>query len=118
MAEKKITDAQADAAVEDAIDAGAGAPAGQREAAEELPEGDTVKDAIKASLLATDAQTEAKEKVKVVKDSSTGAQDTPSGGALVETAGIADDVERGEAYAREKASRRWGYVTPDLQEKK
>ena len=55
------------------------------------------------------AQAEAKDKAKLVKESVTGAQDTPSGAALVSTAGIADDAARAEAYAREKAARRWGY---------
>lgn len=108
-------------ALEAAIDSGAGAPPAQRDAAEALPEGDAVKDAVKASLLATDAQTEAKEKAKVVADSSTGAGDTPSGYALTQTAGIADDVERGEEYARIKTAKRWGYVpasAADLEAKK
>jgi hypothetical protein len=118
---KPITKAQKEDAVEDLIDSGAGAPPAQREAAEELPEGDVVKDAIKASLLATDAQTEAKEKAKVVEDSSVGSQDTPSGYALLKTAGIADDIERGEEYARIKSAKRWGYVPAtdkDLEVKK
>jgi hypothetical protein len=104
------TEAKTKGAVKDVIDAGAGAPPNERQAAEDLPEGDPVKDAIKASLLAKDAQTEAKEKVKVVDDSSTGAEDTPSGYALKKTAGIADDVKRGEEYSRIKGAKRWGYV--------
>ncbi len=94
----------------DAIDAVAGAPAGMRQAAEDLPEGDAVKDAIKESLLATDAQTEARAKVKVIDDSTTGAEDTPSGFALKKVAGIADDVERGNEYARLKSAKRHGAV--------
>ena len=93
-----------------AIDAGAGAPAAMREAAEDLPEGDPVKDAIKAAMLAEDAQTEAKEKAKVVDDSSTGAEDTPSGFALKAVTGISDDVKRGEEYARIKSAKRHGFV--------
>lgn len=100
-------------AVEALIDAGAGAPAGMRDAAEELPEGDPVKDATKAAMLAGDAQTEAKQKAKVVNDSTTGAQDTPSGFALNAVKGIADDVKRGEEYARIKSAVRHGTVPAD-----
>jgi hypothetical protein len=107
---KLQTDAQTDDAVDALIDAGAGAPEAMRDAAEDLPEGDVVKDAIKNAMLATDAQTEAKEKAKVVQDSSTGAQDTPSGFALDAVKGIADDVKRGEEYARIKSAVRHGTV--------
>lgn len=108
---KKIqSDAATDDALEEAIDAGAGAPPAMREAAEALPEGDPVKDNIKAAMLADDAQTEAKHKAKVVDDSSTGAEDTPSGFALKKVAGISDDVKRGEEYARLKAAKRHGLV--------
>lgn len=116
MALSKKDNPEADKAVNDAIDAAAGAPAPERAAAEALPEGDEVEKAHKDALLADDAQEEAQAKVRVV-DASPDASDTPSGHALKETAGIADDVERGEAYARAKAEKRWGYVTPDLQEK-
>jgi hypothetical protein len=92
-----------------AIDAAAGAPDAQRDAAEDLPEKDEVQKQIKKSLTADDAQTEAKAKAKVV-DESPNADETPSGGALKAVAGISDDVERGEAYEREKSARRWGYV--------
>lgn len=92
-----------------AIDASAGAPAEMRAPAEALPEKDDVQKAIKEGMLATDAQTEAKAKAKVV-DMSPDAADTPSGYALKKVAGIADDVKRGEAYAREKSAKRWGYV--------
>jgi hypothetical protein len=112
---KKVTElAEGDhSATNEAIDAGAGAPEAMRDAAEDLPEGDVVKDAIKAAMLATDAQTEAKEKAKVVNDSSTGAQDTPSGFALNAVKGIADDVKRGEEYARIKSAVRHGTVPAD-----
>lgn len=105
-------DAATKDAVEAAIDAAAGAPEAEREAAEDLPENDEVQKAIKEGLLADDAQTEAKAKVKVVKESPNAAE-TPSGAALLKTAGIADDVKRGEAYAREKSAKRWGYVPAD-----
>jgi hypothetical protein len=100
------------------LDENAGAPPGYEAAVEALPEGDPVKDATKAAMQADSTQEEAEEKKKAVEDSTTGAQDTPSGGALIETASISDSIERGNAYAREKAMRRHGYVTPDLQEKK
>ena len=117
---EKVTDAQAKDAVEDLIDAGAGAPPEQREAAEDLPEKDPVQKAVKAAMLAEDAQTEAKEKAKVVKESPD-APETPSGFALLKTAGIADDVKRGEEYSRIKSAMRHGYVpasTSDLEAKK
>ena len=101
-----------------AIDAGAGAPEGMRKAAEDLPEGDVVKNAIKAAMLADDAQTEAREKAKVVNDSVTGAQDTPSGFALNAVKGIADDVKRGEEYARIKSAVRHGTVPADADDLK
>jgi hypothetical protein len=101
-----------------AIDAGAGAPADMRAAAEELPEGDPVKDGVKEAMLATDAQTEAKAKVKVIDDSSTGAEETPSGFALKAVAGIADDVKRGEEYARIKSAVRHGTVPADASDLK
>jgi hypothetical protein len=107
---KTETDDKAtDAAVEKVIDAGAGAPDALRQAAEDLPERNEVQKAIKEGMLATDAQTEAKAKAKVV-DLSPDSADTPSGYALKETAGIADDIERGEEYARIKAAKRQGYV--------
>ncbi len=104
-----------------AIDAGAGAPESMRDAAEDLPENDNVQKNIKKAMLATDAQTEAKAKAAVVDDSSTGAEETPSGYALQKTAGIADDVKRGEEYARIKSAMRHGTVPStdkDLEVKK
>lgn len=91
------------------IDAGAGAPPAMRQAAEDLPEKNDLQKAIKNAMLADDAQTEAKEKAKVV-ELSPDSPETPSGGALLETADIADDVKRGEEYARIKAAIRHGYV--------
>lgn len=110
------SDAQTDAALEDVIDAGAGAPPAYREAAEALPEKDEVQKAHKDALLAEDAQAEAKAKVKIV-DASPDAADTPSGAALKATAGISDDVKRGEEYSRVKSAARWGYVHPSLEAK-
>lgn len=98
------------AAINEMIDSGAGAPASMRPAAEDLPEGDPVKDNIKAAMLAEDAQSEAKFKAKVVDDSSTGAEETPSGFALKAVVGIKDDVKRGEEYARIKSAKRHGWV--------
>lgn len=106
-----------DAAVQQVTDAGAGVPDAYEEAAEALPEKDEVQKATKEAMLADTAKEEAEAKTKAV-EASPDAADTPSGGALKATAHIADNRERGEAYAREKAMRRWGYVTPDLQEKK
>lgn len=99
--------------VNTAIDAAAGAPPELRDAAEDLPENDDVQKNIKKAMLADDAQTEAKAKAEVVKDSTTGADETPSGIALVKTAGIADDVKRGEEYARIKSAVRHGTVPAD-----
>ena len=100
---------KADAAVEKVLDAGAGVPESYVEAAEALPEHDDVQKATKAAMLAETGQEEAQEKAKVV-EASPNAADTPSGYALQETAGIADNVERGNEYARIKSAKRWGYV--------
>jgi hypothetical protein len=93
----------------DAVEAAAGAPDGMRDAAEALPERDDVQTAIKEGLTADDTGTEAEAKARVV-ELSPDSPDTPSGYALQKTAGIGDPVERGEAYAREKTAKRWGYV--------
>lgn len=120
---KKVTgpdDAATKDAVEEVIDAAAGAPEAQRDAAEDLPERNDVQKAIKNAMLADDAQTEAKEKAKVVK-LSPDSPETPSGAALLATAGISDDVKRGEEYARIKSAVRHGYVPAtedDLKAKK
>lgn len=106
---RELSDAETHDVINEAIDAGAGAPAAMRNAAEDLPERNAVQKAIKAAMLATDAQTEAKEKAKVVK-LSPDSPETPSGGALLETADIADDLERGEEYSRIKSAIRHGYV--------
>ncbi len=106
------TDKQNTAARNDAIDAVAGAPPAMRQAAEDLPEKDDGQKAHKEALLADDAQTEAKAKVKLVKASTDGG-DTPSGKALEKTAGIGDDVKRGEEYTRIKSAVRHGYVPAD-----
>jgi hypothetical protein len=103
------TPAETRKAQNSAIDAAAGAPGPMRAAAEALPEKDEVQKAYKEAMLADDAQTEAKAKVKAVK-ASPNAAETPSGGALIKTAGIADDVKRGEEYARIKSAIRFGYV--------
>jgi hypothetical protein len=79
-----------------------------RELARDLPEKDDVQKAVKEGILADSAQAEAKAKAKVV-DLSPDAPDTPSGHALKKVAGIADDVKRGEEYARERAAKRHGY---------
>ncbi len=100
---------KADAAVQDVLDAGAGVPESYVEAAEALPEHDDVEKAVKAAMLAETGQEEAQEKAKVV-DASPNSIDTPSGYALTETAGISDNIERGEEYARIKSAKRWGYV--------
>lgn len=104
-------------AVDDLLDEGAGAPDSWDKDVEALPEKDDVQKATKEAMQADTGQEEAQAKADAVAGSPD-APDTPSGGALEATKGIADNVERGEAYAREKAMRRWGYVTPDLQEKK
>ncbi len=112
---KRVTDADDSAtkdAVEDALDAGAGAPEAMREAAEDLPENDKVQQKIKEAMLATDAQTEAEAKAVVV-DESPNAAETPSGAALKATAGISDDIKRGEEYTRIKSAVRHGYVPAD-----
>src|SRR5688572_5226188 len=96
----------------EAVDAVAGAPPAMREAAEALPEKDPVQKATKEAMLADDAQAEAKAKAKVVKESPD-AGETPSGVALSKTAGIGDDVKRGEEYSRIKGAVRHGYVPAD-----
>lgn len=101
---------KADDAVEDVLDAGAGFP--DKDLAEKLPEGDEVEKAYKDAMTADTVQEEVKAKVKAV-DASPDAAETPSGGALKAVQGISDPVEQGEAYAREKAARRFGYVPAD-----
>ena len=73
---------------------------------------DAVNEAYLDQILAEDHQSEAKAKVAIVEESPA-SEETPSGAALQKTAGIADDVKRGEAYQREKAARRHGYVPVD-----
>ena len=80
--------------------------------AEDLPEKDEVQKAYKAQMQADTAQKEVREKVKIV-DASPDADETPSGAALKKVAGISSDEKRGEAYAREKAAVRHGYVPAD-----
>jgi hypothetical protein len=113
---KLTTDAQADEAIEDVLDAGAGVPPSMEDAAEDLPEKDEVQKAYKEGMLADTADEEVKAKVKAV-DASPDAAETPSGGALKAVEGISDPVEQGEAYAREKSARRFGYVPADSDEK-
>lgn len=96
-------------------DLGPEMPPALRELAKDLPERDEVQRAYKAQMLADDMQDAAKEKVKVVK-ASPDAIDTPSGYALTKAAGIAHDADRGEAYARHKSAKRWGYVPVDDEE--
>ena len=108
------SNAKADAAVQDVLDEGAGVPAAYEEAAEDLPEKDEVQKEVKAAMLAETGQEEAQHKANVV-DASPNAADTPSGAALKATAGIEDNVERGEEYARVKSAVRWGYVHPSLE---
>lgn len=105
------------AAVQEASDDAAGVPGSYEEAAEALPEKDEVQTEIKAAMLADTAQEEAKHKANVV-DASPDAADTPSGAALKATAGIKDNRERGEEYARVKSAKRWGYVHPSLEKDK
>jgi hypothetical protein len=115
-----LSGAETHEALNEVADAGAGAPPEQRDAAEDLPERNEVQKAIKAGMLADDAQTEAKEKAKVVK-LSPDSPETPSGGALLATAGISDDIKRGEEYSRIKSAIRHGYVPAtedDLKAKK
>lgn len=83
-----------------------------RALAEDLPEKDEVQKATKAAMLADNPKQEVAEKVKVVK-ASPNSEETPSGGAMVKVAGVSDNIERGERYAREKTARRWGYVPVD-----
>lgn len=84
-------------------------PRSMRRLARDLPERDSVQKAYKQQMLASDPQAEHKAKVKIV-EASPDAEETPSGYALKKTAGISHDTERGEAYAREKSARRWGYA--------
>jgi hypothetical protein len=87
-------------------------PAELRRLAEDLPEKDAVQKAYKAAMTATDHQVEAKNKAKVV-DESPDAGETPSGVALKKVAGISNDTERGEEYARIRAGVRHGYILPE-----
>src|SRR5687767_12618329 len=104
-----VTDAKAKEATQDALDEGAGAPDAQMAEAEALPEKDDVQKGVKAAMLADTGKEEAEAKLKVV-EASPDSIDTPSGYALSKVAHIADNVERGEEYTREKTAKRWGYV--------
>lgn len=84
-------------------------PASLRVLAEDLPEKDRVQKATKDAMLADTAQDEAKAKVLAV-DASPNADETPSGVALKKSAGVSNDTERGEKYARAKTAARWGHV--------
>lgn len=83
-----------------------------RELAEDLPEKDEVQVAYKDALTADNAKAEAKAKAKAV-EASPNADQTPSGAALLATAGISNDTERGEAYNAHKAALRHGYAPPE-----
>jgi hypothetical protein len=83
-----------------------------RRLAEDLPEKDAVQKAYKQAMTTTDHQVEAKNKAKVV-DESPNAAETPSGAALKKTAGISNDTERGEEYARIKSGLRHGTILPE-----
>lgn len=102
-------DKQAAKATQEITDAGAGAPPSMQEAAENLRESDKVLKAHKRSLLAETAQEEAQAKKTVVEESPD-SPDTPSGAAIRKTAGISDNVERGEEYTRLKMAVRTGTV--------
>lgn len=93
---------------EQLADVGIPNPQAIRDLAKNLPEKDRVQKATKAGMLADTAQDEAKAKAQVV-DASPNADQTPSGTALKKVTGIANDTERGEAYQRERAAKRWGY---------
>jgi hypothetical protein len=84
-------------------------PRSMRRLAEKLPEKDEVQKAYKKQMLADDMQVAAKEKVKIVK-ASPDADETPSGKALMDVAGIAHDADRGEAYQRARAGYRHGWL--------
>jgi hypothetical protein len=93
-------------------DLGVSTPQAMHVLAENLPEKDPVQKAHKEALLADSPQAEAKAQVKIV-DESPNADATPSGAALKKVAGVSNDTERGERYAREKTAVRWGYVPVD-----
>ncbi len=76
--------------------------------AENYPEGDAVLKAYKDGLTADSPQEEAEAYARASKESPR-ASETPSGYALEKVASHGHDTERGEKYARAKASRRWGY---------
>lgn len=88
-------------------DVGVPNPESLRILAEDLPEKDAVQRAVKDGMLADTAQQEAKAKAKVV-DESPDAANTPSGYALKQVTGVANDAKRGEEYARHKQAQRWG----------
>lgn len=110
-ASKPLSESEAKDAINEVIDSGAGAPAPQRDAAERLPDANPMDAAIKKAYNANDAQTEAKAKKEVVEKSRDAAE-TPSGHALIKTAGIANDVDRGVEYNRVKMAVRLGATVP------
>lgn len=83
-----------------------------RELADDVvPEKDADQKAYKRQIQADSAKEEAQAKAeRVESDSSPDAQETPSGAALLATSGIANDTERGGAYARAKDVARRGVL--------
>lgn len=96
---------------ENSADVGRPYPDPVRDLAADHPEGDPVLKAYKDGFLADSTQQEARAKARVV-DESPRAHQTPSGTAVKQVAGIGNDAERGEAYARERGKVRWGYQPP------
>lgn len=90
-------------------DLGSPNPATMARLAEDLPEKDKVQKAYKAAMTTDSPQEQVKQKVIIVEESPN-ASETPSGHALKEVAGIANDTERGEEYTRIKTAKRWGYT--------
>jgi hypothetical protein len=91
------------------VDNGPNQPEIFRDRAEDvIPEWDADNKAYKKQILADSPAAEAKAQASRV-EGQPAAEATPSGHALVETAGIADDEERGAEYERVKRARRWGY---------
>jgi len=78
-----------------------------------VPEKDEGQGRYKRQLKAKSHGEEAKAKAEqVASETNPDAKETPSGAALLATAGVGNDTDRGEAYARVKSAIRHGVVEP------
>jgi hypothetical protein len=87
-------------------------PEPMRVLADDLPENDAVQEAHKEIISQEEPHKADQAKAKLV-DESPRSYATPSGYAAQKVAGIANDTERGEEYAKHKSAVRWGSLPDD-----